>query len=90
MSIIGHNSGDDDKPEIHKPSKLIIDITDIYEQRDRKEKELQFYQEELEKLMKKMGMLQHEIGVTETIIRLIENEQVLDLQNAIKEKRRLR
>ena len=80
MSLIGGN----------KPQKLIIDITDIYEQRDRKEKELQFYQEELEKLMKKMGMLQHEIGVTETIIRLIENEQVLDLQNAIKEKRRLR
>lgn len=80
MSLIG---GD-------KPQKLIIDITDIYEQRDRKEKELQFYQEELEKLMMKMGMLQHEIGVTETIIRLIENEQVLDLQNAIKEKRRLR
>ena len=90
MSIIGHNSGDDDKSKIHKPSKLIIDITDIYEQRDRKEKELQFYQEELEKLMMKMGMLQHEIGVTETIIRLIENEQVLDLQNAIKEKRRLK
>ena len=80
MSLIG---GD-------KPQKLIIDITDIYEQRDRKEKELEFYQEELEKLMMKMGMLQHEIGVTETIIRLIENEQVLDLQNAIKEKRRLR
>lgn len=90
MSIIGHNSGEDKKPKIHKPSKLIIDITDIYEQRDRKEKELEFYQEELEKLMMKMGMLQHEIGVTETIIRLIENEQVLDLQNAIKEKRKLR
>lgn len=72
-----------------KPQKLIIDITDIYEQRDQKEKELKFYQEELEKLMMKMGMLQHEIGVTETIIRLIENEQVIDLQEAIKEKRKL-
>lgn len=80
MSIIG---GDE-------PKKLIIDITDIYEQRDRKEKELKYYQEELEKLMMKMGMIQHEIGVTETIIRLIENEQVLDLQQAIKEKRQIK
>ena len=36
MSLMGHNSGS---------SKLIIDITDIYDQRDRKKKELKFYQE---------------------------------------------
>ena len=71
-------------------SRLIIDITDIYEQRDRKKKELEFYHNELEKLMSRMGMLQHEIGVTETIIKMIEHEQVLDLQEAIKEKRRLK
>jgi len=70
-------------------SRLIIDITDIYEQRDRKKQELEFYNQELQKLMARMGMLQHEIGVTETIIKLIENEQVLDLQEAIKEKRKL-
>lgn len=80
MSLIGHNS---------ETGKLIIDITDIYEQREQKQRELEFYQVELEKLMVRMGMLQHEIGVTETIIRLIENEQVFDLQEAIKEKRRL-
>lgn len=72
-----------------EPSRLIIDITDIYEQRDRKKQELEFYNQELQKLMARMGMLQHEIGVTETIIKLIENEQVLDLQEAIKEKRKL-
>lgn len=69
--------------------KLIIDITDIYEQRDRKKKELEFYNQELQNLIARMGMIQHEIGVTETIIKMIENEQVLDLQEAIKEKRRL-
>ena len=40
--------------------------------------------------MAKLGMLQNEIGVTETIIRLIENEQILDLQEAIREKRNLK
>lgn len=82
MSVIGHNS-DNQSP------KLIIDITDIYDQRARKRKELDFYTVELEKLMTKLGMLQHEIGVTETIIRLIENEQILDLQQAIREKKDL-
>ena len=39
--------------------------------------------------MLKLGMLQQEVGVTETIIRLIENEQILDLQDAIREKKKL-
>mgnify|MGYP006082674149 CR=1 FL=1 len=69
--------------------KLIIDITDIYHQRDRKRKELDYYTTELNKLMLKLGMLQQEVGVTETIIRLIENEQILDLQEAIREKKKL-
>ena len=80
MSLIGHNS---------KSTKLIIDISDIYDQRDRKKKELKFYTVELQKLMDKLGMIQQDIGVTETIIRLIENEQILDLQEAIREKRKL-
>jgi len=70
-------------------TKLIIDISDIYEQRAVKEKELEFYQAELEKLMFRLGMVQQEIGVTNTIIRLIENEQIIDLQEAINEKRSL-
>ena len=36
MSLIGHNSGEDEKK-----FKLIIDITDIYDQRERKRKEPQ-------------------------------------------------
>jgi hypothetical protein len=39
--------------------------------------------------MFRLGMVQQEIGVTNTIIRLIENEQILDLQEAINEKRSL-
>lgn len=68
--------------------KLIIDITDIYEQRDRKQKELKYYTAELDKLMLKLGMIQHDVGVTETIIKMIENEQLLDLQEAIREKKK--
>ena len=80
MSLIGHNS--------NKKTELIIDISDIYDRRARKQKELDYYTKEIDKLMLKLGMIQHEIGVNETIIRLIENEQILDLQEAIREKRK--
>ena len=70
--------------------KLIINLADIYEKRAVKEKELLFYQAELEKLMFRMGMIQQDIGVTNTIIKMIENEQVFDLKEAILEKKTLK
>jgi|TARA_B110000444_G_scaffold256951_1_gene294405 hypothetical protein len=73
--LFGHNSGD---------KKFIINISDLYDEKDRKEKELQFYTKELDKLMLRLGMLQHEIGVTETIINMIEGEYLVDLKEAIK------
>jgi hypothetical protein len=71
-------------------SSLIIDITDIYEHKKRKEEELQFYKKELDKLMARLELVQREIGVTETIITLIEKEQIVDLTEAIKEKKKLK
>lgn len=75
--------GDDNK-------SLLIDITDIYEHRARKKKELEFYSKELEKLHARLALINREIGVTETIITLIEREEILDLQEAIKEKKKLK
>ena len=71
------------------PQKKLIDITDIYDQRTRKKKELEFYTTEMDKLIRKLARLNHEIGVTETIISLIEQETVLDLKETIEEKRKL-
>ena len=71
------------------PEKKLIDITDIYDQRSRKKKELEFYTIEMEKLMQKLARINHEIGVTETIISLIEQETVLDFKESIEEKRKL-
>ena len=75
--LFGHNSGD---------KKFIINISDLYDEKERKQKELEFYQEELDKLMLRLGMLQHEIGVTETIINMIEGEYLVDLKEAIKKR----
>jgi hypothetical protein len=76
---------ENDKPE---KSGLIIDITEIYDHRKRKEDELAFYQKELEKLMLRMDIVSREIDVTKTIISMIEKEQVIDLREQMRGKKK--
>ena len=61
----------------------LIQITDILEQKVRKEKELEFYTEELKKLQMKMFFIQKDIDVTNTIIKIIEQETVLDIKSSM-------
>lgn len=56
-------------------STKIILLNDIIEQKIRKEKELEYYQEQLRELEKKMWFLQKEIQVTNLCIEIIENEK---------------
>ena len=44
------------------PESKLIDITDIYNQRARKKQELEFYTKEMNKLMTKLGKIQHEVA----------------------------
>lgn len=59
--------------------KKLILLTDFIEQKLRKEKELEFYQKELEKLQEKMYWVKRDIDLTNTIIRVIKDEAVVDL-----------
>ena len=59
--------------------KKLILLTDFIEQKLRKEKELEFYQKELEKLQEKMYWVKRDIDLTNTIIRVIKDETVVDL-----------
>jgi predicted ATP-grasp superfamily ATP-dependent carboligase len=59
--------------------KLIL-ITDIIEQKVRKEKELEFYLRELEKLNSKISYLRTEVDLTNTIIGMIKGEMVYDIK----------
>lgn len=59
--------------------KRIILLEDFLEQRIRKEQELKFYEEELAKLQEKMFWVKREIDLTNTIIRVIKDESVVDL-----------
>ena len=66
-------------------SKLIL-LTDVIETKLRKEKELEFYQIELEKLQQKMFFIRKDIDITNLCIQIIEQEKVLDIREQIKSK----
>lgn len=68
-------------------SGKIILLEDIYEIRKRKEEELEFYHQELEKLKGKLFFVQKEIDLTNFIIQIIEKEKVVDIKQLVKEKR---
>ena len=61
----------------------LIRITDILETKLRKERELEFYQKELEKIQKKMLFLQKDLDLTRLIMSIIEKEQVYDVKEAM-------
>jgi hypothetical protein len=63
-------------------SNLIL-ITDILETKVRKEKELQYYQKELEKLQKKMFFVKKDIELTNLIINMIEKENIIDFKEQV-------
>ena len=58
-------------------TKLIL-ITDFIEQKLRKEKELEYYIEELKKLQIKIGYLEREVGLTNQIICLLYTSDAAD------------
>lgn len=62
-------------------------LADVLETRVRKEKELEFYQKELEKLQEKMFFIKKDIDITNLIIDMIEKENVIDIRQHMLEKR---
>jgi|TARA_R110000772_G_scaffold267482_1_gene391668 hypothetical protein len=57
----------------------IISLTELIESKLRKEQEIEYYRETLERLEKKIGFLSKEVSVTNLIIDMIEQERVLTL-----------
>tara|TARA_Y100000389_G_C17423890_1_gene498385 strand:+ start:1245 stop:1463 length:219 start_codon:yes stop_codon:yes gene_type:complete len=66
-------------------SKLIL-ITDIIETRLRKEKEIEYYQQQIEKIKQKMFFLKKDLDITNLIIEMIEKEKVMDLKENMENK----
>ena len=57
----------------------IISLTELIETRLKKQREIEYYQETLERLKKKIGELGKEVSITTLIIDMIEGERVLTL-----------
>jgi hypothetical protein len=57
----------------------IIQIAGLIEEKLRKQQELDFYEAELKKLLFRMSMVKQEISLTETIINMIQTEEIPNL-----------
>lgn len=60
--------------------RKILFITDLIDQRLRKEKEIEYYEKELEEITRKLFFLKKEKDLTELIINIIQNEKVIDVR----------
>lgn len=63
--------------------RKIILLTDIIDQKLRKEKELAYYQKQLEELQQKMFFLRKDIEITNLCIDIIETEKVVDIRERV-------
>jgi len=65
---------------------ILIRLSDVIDSKVQKEKELEFYQRELQKLNQKMAVLREEITVTNIIIDLVRSEKVRDFKKEFEQK----
>lgn len=63
--------------------KTIILLSDIIEQKVRKEKELAFYQKQLVELQEKIHFLSKEVDLTNIIIDMIQRDDVYEISENI-------
>ena len=68
-----------------KQSNNIIFLEQIVQQKLRKEQELSFYEQELQKLYTKLSNLRSEINLTNLIISVITSEKDLDIAKVLHE-----
>lgn len=59
-------------------------ISDLLDIRARKQQELEFYNQQLKELQVKMVFIQQEINITNKIITMIEQEEIIDIGLHIK------
>jgi len=67
-------------------SKKLIQITDILETKLRKEREIEYYEEQIKKIQQKMMFLQKDLDLTKLIISIIEKEKVYDIKESMEKR----
>jgi hypothetical protein len=62
-----------------KESRIIL-IQDLLDQKKRKQKELEFYKSKVKEFKQKLDLIQRELALTETIIKIIEKDKVPEIK----------
>jgi len=71
----------------HQKEKKIILLHEVIESKVRKEKELEYYTQELIRIQERIGYLSKELDLTKLIIDMIEHEQVKDIKEYMLEEK---
>ena len=71
---------------LQEEEKKIILITDLVDQRLRKEQEIEYYEKELHKIQERLSYLYKEKTLTETILAIIQTEKVIDIREYMQAK----
>ena len=66
--------------------KKILFITDLIDQRLRKEQEITYYEKELQKIEERLFFLRKEKELTQFIIDIIDKEKVVDIRERMYER----
>lgn len=61
----------------------IISLTDVLENKIVKEKELQYYREQLEEIQRKIAFLETDLNITKQIISMIEQEKIIEVDTSV-------
>ena len=64
-------------------SEKIIHLTDLIDHRLRKEKELQYYKDQLIELQEKIKTLQKDVDLTRLIIEIVQADIVIDIKEKV-------
>jgi|TARA_R110000796_G_scaffold496_5_gene1625 hypothetical protein len=67
-------------------TQKLIQITDILETKLRKEKEIEYYKQQIEKIQQKMMFLQKDLDLTQLIISIIEKEKIYDIKETMEKR----
>ena len=63
--------------------KKIIVLSELLESKIRKEQEIEFYNEQLMALQKKIAHLEKDVDLTKLIIDIIETDKVIDIKDKV-------
>ena len=61
----------------------IVSLTDVLENKIIKEKELEFYREQLVEIQRKISFLETDLNITKQIIALIEQEKIIQVDASV-------